>query len=251
MACCHRRNAILANLHPSGWRSRAPSLIDFLLRRKKGQERWSFVKNPWCFHARPSPVCKTARLSSLHRHPCLVPVFRSLLVSGPESNIPLNVQRNLLYFFCHFCFGSSPPDVAPAQQSAAQTMRACLFILQFPAFHSSLEWSNQRNSLKELSAWLLSERGKQIQLFLTMEVFHKPLKSAPSSPTVIIKDHPQFLLVTPIAWADLCCPKIKGRLCNYSKNSLGFFAYLCATCIAPAFLGKFWMLKQIRLIDYY
>ena len=143
--------------------------------KERGWGRWSFVENSWCLHGCHLPVCKTARLSS-HRHPCLTLVTWALLVSGPESNTPLNVQRNLLYFyflfFCRFCSCLSPTDVVPARQSAAQTMRACLFILQFPASHSPLPWSNKRNSLKELSAWLLSEEGKQIELFLPTEVFH-------------------------------------------------------------------------------
>ena len=161
MACCHRGNAILVSLSPWGWRSRAPSLIDFLLPKKERTRRWGLVGNRWCAHAWHLQVCQTTRLSYSHRHPCLVPVFCALLVSGPKSNIMLNVQRNPLYFLS-FLFFLEPHWCCSSSAVSCQTMRACLFILQFPAFHSPLPWSNKRNSLKELSAWLLSEGEKQI-----------------------------------------------------------------------------------------
>lgn len=159
MACCHRGNAILTNLHASGWRSRAPSLIDFLLQRKEGQERWSFVKNPWCFHACYLAVCKTARISSPHRHPCLVPVFCSLLVSGPESNISLNVQRNLLYFsvicvlaWAPWCCFSSPVSCSDNESLSLHLAISC-----FPFFTPMMQ---QKEFIRRVKCLTIIREGK-------------------------------------------------------------------------------------------
>ena len=120
-------------------------------------------------------ICQCAKQQGFH---LLTDIHAWLLPPVHCWYLALNLTHHWIYkgicffFFCNFCSCLSPTDVAPARQSAAQTMRACLFILQFPASHSPLLWSNKRNSLKELSAWLLSEEGKQIELFLPTEVFH-------------------------------------------------------------------------------
>lgn len=36
-----------------------------------------------------------------------------------------------------------------------------------------------------------------------------------------------------------------------ARYFLLIFAYLCATFLVSEFLGKFWMLKQVRLIIYF
>ena len=161
-----------------GWRSRYASVTDFPLPKRERMRRMElcgkFLVFAWMSFA--SVQNSKDLLTDIHAW-LLPPVYCWYLA--------LNLTHHWMYkgiwvvfffffffFFCHFCSCLSPTDVAPARQSAAQTMRACLFILQFPASHSPLLWSNKRNSLKELSAWLLSEEGKQIELFLPTEVFH-------------------------------------------------------------------------------
>lgn len=100
----------------------------------------------------------------------LVSRLIALLVSGPESNTLLNVQRNRCAL--SFLFSLEPHWCCCGSAVRGQTIRVCLCILQFPAFHSPLPWSNKRNSLEGLSVWLLPEGEKQIQLFLTTHFFH-------------------------------------------------------------------------------
>lgn len=127
IACYYRENAILVSFSPWEWRSRAPSLIDFLLAKKERTRRWGLVENLWCTHAWHLQVCKTTRLSYFHRRPCLVPVCGALPVSSPESNTMLNVQKNPLYFLS-FPFFLEPHWCCSSSAVSCQTMRACLFI---------------------------------------------------------------------------------------------------------------------------
>lgn len=85
----------------------------FLLPKKERMRKMEFCGTPWCFHTCHVAVYKTARLSSL-RHPCLLPVFHALLVSGPESKSSSECKRILLYFLSslfllepHWCCHSS------------------------------------------------------------------------------------------------------------------------------------------------
>lgn len=174
MACNHRRNAILASLHPWGWRSRAPRLIDFLLTKK---ERTRKMKPCGKSHTCHLPVCKTARLSSSHRHPCLVPVFRALLVSGPTSNTLLNIQWNPLYFLSflfllepHWCCSSSAVSCSDNESLSLHLAISC-----FPFSTPVIQYKEFTKGVKCLV--IIQGRKTNLAIFDHRDLSLWPLKS--------------------------------------------------------------------------
>lgn len=126
---------------------------------------WSYVGQSLYPHMFHLPECTTARLSSLHRHPCLLPAFHVFLVSGPESNSTTDCTKDAFVFSVISAFAWDP--LMLLQHSIiVHTMTACLFIWQFPALPSLCSISTKRNSLKELSAFSLSEGENKFNYFL-------------------------------------------------------------------------------------
>lgn len=123
------------------------------------------MKQPWCLpyavHSVPNGKAPISSLTSMFAY-----FFHALLVYGPAFKSTSECTKSTILFLS-FLFLLQSLDVAPAQQLAPQTMRVYPFNMQFPVLHPSITWTNKRNSLSELSAWLLQKGRKQILLFLT------------------------------------------------------------------------------------
>lgn len=153
------------------------------------------VENLWCFHTCHLPACKTARLSSPHTPPCLVPVFHALLVSGPESNTLLNVQKDLLYFLS-FLFLTEPHWYCSSSAVSCSDNESLSLHLAISYFPFSTPMIQQKEFIKGVKCLVIIRGGKTNLAIFDHRGLSQPLKSALPSLTVVVRIHPQFLLVT-------------------------------------------------------
>lgn len=192
-----RGNAILASIYPWEWRSRSSSLIDFLLPKKERKQKMELCGKSLVF-AQMSFASVQNSKAFISPTSMLGPILCALLVSGSQSNIPLDVQRNLLYFFFFVISVLAWALLMLLQLSISCSDNESLSLhLAISCFLFSTAMIQQKEFIKGVKCLVIIRGGKtNLAIFDHRGLSQQPLKSALSSFTVLIKNHPYFLPLT-------------------------------------------------------